>query len=91
MWGSARTLILYSLFAFLSASDLAQAADCKPLQILNTVKLESIDNGKLFLAPVTINGTPEKFLLDTGGGVTQVEHDVSKALSLREESSIWST
>jgi len=65
----------------------AQAADCKPLQIINIVKLERSKTGSGFLVPVEINGVPQKFVLDTGGAMTQISLQTAKALELKEESS----
>jgi len=76
-----------SLIAFAAPGQVAQAADCKPLQIVNTVKMESIEGGNKILVPVTINGTPEKFILDTGGYTSQLGHKTAMALGLREEES----
>ena len=82
-------LILATFFLTAVSSPPARAADCKPLQILNTVKLESTDSGDKIVVPVTINGTPEKFILDTGGYTTQLGHKTASALGLREEESSY--
>jgi len=68
-------------------SNAVQAADCKPLQIVNSVKLESFENGNGFLVPVEINGIPQKLVLDTGGVTTSLSPQAVKALGLKEESS----
>jgi predicted aspartyl protease len=68
-------------------SGAAHAADCKPLQIINTVKLERFTTGDGFLVPVEINGVPQKLVLDTGGAITQISSRAVKALGLKEESS----
>jgi len=65
----------------------AQAADCKPLQIVNSVKLESLGSSDGFLVPVEINGTPQKLLLDTGGATTSISPNAVKALGLPEGNS----
>jgi len=62
----------------------AHAADCKPLQIVNTIKLERVSGGDRLLVPVTINGSAEKFLLDTGGYASQIGHEAALALGLKE-------
>jgi len=74
-----------SFFASAAFGTVAQAADCKPLQIVNTIKMESINDGKKLLVPVTINGTPQKFILDTGGYTSQISHKAAMALGLHEE------
>jgi predicted aspartyl protease len=65
----------------------AQAADCKPLQIINSVKLENVKTGDGFLVPVEINGVPQKLALDTGGATTSLSSLAVKALGLKEERS----
>lgn len=47
--------------------------------------MESIEGGNKILVPVQINGTPEKFILDTGGYTSQLGHKTAVALGLREE------
>ena len=79
----ARGFLLANSAFLASLAAPARAADCKPLQILNTIKLERIDDGNRFLVPVAIDGRPEKFILDTGGYVTQIEGDAAKDLGLR--------
>ncbi len=80
-----RDFLISCGLAFAAFCNIAQAADCKPLQILNTIKLESADDGDKIIVPVTINGTPEKFVLDTGGYTTQLGHKTASALGLKEE------
>ncbi|HXS06637.1 MAG TPA: hypothetical protein VN723_07610 [Rhizomicrobium sp.] len=60
--------------AILAGAHAAQAQDCKPLQLINSIKLESYGSGKGFLVPVEINGVPQKLVLDTGGGTTRFLH-----------------
>jgi hypothetical protein len=62
-------------------------ADCAPLRMINTVKMESVGDGERLLVPVIINGTPEKLILDTGGATTQLSPGVVKELGLRLEQS----
>ena len=63
--------ILLALTAWMLArASLAEAADCNPLRIVDTVQLESVDNGNAFLVPVTVNGSAKKLILDTGGVMT---------------------
>lgn len=82
-----RAYIISAFFFFMLAATgpVVHAADCKPLQIVNTVKLESINNGNKVLVPVTINNTPEKFILDTGGYTSQISRKAVATLGLREE------
>lgn len=71
-------------FAFTTFAPMAQAADCKPLQIVNTVKMERANGGTRYLVPVEINGTPQKLVLDTGGFTTSLSPRLVKALGLQE-------
>lgn len=73
--------------ALAALSSAAHAADCKPLQIINTVKLERFKTGNGFLVPVEINGVPQKLVLDTGGATTQISSRAVKALGLKEGNS----
>ena len=77
-------VVLTILFASAAASA-ARAEDCKPLRLLNSVQLESRNNGTRFLVPVTIDGTPETLILDTGGVTTSLSPRAIKALGLKEE------
>ena len=72
------------LFAFLLASP-AYAADCAApkagqLKLIESIPLNQV-HGRFFL-PVTVNGTAENFLFDTGGYYTQVSRDVAQSLKL---------
>jgi predicted aspartyl protease len=81
------TILLSCSLAVAAFWNVAQAADCKPLQFINSVKLESFNDGNGFLVPVEINGTPKKLVLDTGGATTSLTQETVKALGLKEESS----
>ncbi len=48
----------------------ALAEDCAPPALLNTVKLERLNDQGLVGVPVILNGVEKKFLFDTGGGTT---------------------
>ena len=62
----------------------ADAASCKPLQFINSVKMTTNADRSRFYVPVSINGVPKTLLLDTGGGKTQITEDVAKELKLAE-------
>jgi predicted aspartyl protease len=64
----------------------AQAQDCKPLELVTHLKMER-DDGGLPMLPVSINGTPRRFLLDTGGALTQISLPVVEDLKLRQRES----
>ena len=58
--------ILAALLMF-GLAGMAHAADCSPLQIENTVKMEPLGQSNRILVPITLNGLEKKFLFDTGG------------------------
>ena len=71
--------------AFLSAlvcapAPAAIAADCS-LKLVNTIPVK-VHEGLRPLVPVTINGTPKQFLLDTGGAKTQISAEAADELKL---------
>ena len=73
--------ILGSLsLALLLQSTLAWAADCGPLQQVNSVQL--VEGPNRALVPVSLNGIPKLFLLDTGGDVTQLSSEAADELKL---------
>jgi predicted aspartyl protease len=65
--------------AFLSSA--AQAQSCGTL--VRAMSLDLEDGGNFFAVPVTINGTPRKFLLDTGGAYTALSVDTIKEMGLK--------
>ena len=71
--------------AYLLQGGTARAADCGPLQQINAVELVAGPNRAL--VPVSINGIPKLFLLDTGGDVTQISGDVADELKLAKQDS----
>ena len=79
-----------SLFGSLTLAILLQngaalAADCGPLKQINAVDLVAGPNRAL--VPVSINGIPKLFLLDTGGDVTQINGEVAEELKLTKQDS----
>lgn len=63
----------------------ANAADCGPLQQINSLDLVAGPNRALI--PVSINGIPKLFLLDTGGGVSMINGGVADELRLGQRDS----
>lgn len=63
------------------ASPPAWAADCGPLQQVMSLDLNVLPSG-LSTVPVTINGSPRRFLLDTGGGMSTLTRGAVEALGL---------
>jgi predicted aspartyl protease len=69
--------------ALLSAfSHHAWAADCKPLQLVNAVTLESIENDDRFAVPVQIDGHAEHLIVDSGTPLTMLFLDAAQRLGL---------
>jgi predicted aspartyl protease len=63
----------------------AAAADtCKPLRLINSIKMTTNSDRSRFYVPATINGTPKNLLLDTGGGMTQILQSAAKELKLED-------
>jgi predicted aspartyl protease len=61
----------------------AAAADaCKPLRLINSIKMTTNSDRSRFYVPVAINGTPKNLILDTGGGLTHILQSVAKELKL---------
>lgn len=69
--------------AFLVQGSAALAEDCGPLQQVNAVDLVAVPGRAL--VPVSINGIPKLFLLDTGGDVTQISGDIADELKLTKQ------
>jgi predicted aspartyl protease len=70
------------LFAclLLAAPAGAQAQQCGSL--VRAMSLDLEDHGSHFTVPVTVNGQPKQFLLDTGGAFTQISLPTAKAMNL---------
>src|SRR5690349_16321489 len=66
-------------------NNVALAEDCGPLQQVNAVDLVAVPGRAL--VPVSLNGIPKLFLLDTGGDVTQISGDVADELKLTRQDS----
>lgn len=83
----AKTVAAWAFVAFcgvavLSASRANAADDCPPLKLVNSVDLQTGPARLRYLVPVTINGAPKLFLLDTGGDITQVTAATTSQLNL---------
>jgi predicted aspartyl protease len=73
-----RKLLLACLL--LAAPAGAQAQQCGNLVRVMSLALD--DHGNYFTVPVTVNGQPRHFLLDTGGAFTQIALPTAKAMNL---------
>jgi Aspartyl protease len=64
----------------------AHAEDCGPLKQVASVDVTMSPNG-LPMVPVTLNGTPRKFLFGTGGGRSNITQAAADSLNLHPLSS----
>ena len=69
------------IVAVLSQNTAALAADCGPLTQVNSVDLVAAAPNRA-LVPVSINGIPKLFLLDTGGDISQISGEVAQELGI---------
>ena len=60
----------------------AQADNCPLPKLLNQVQMSRAGHGEVDLIPVTVNGTPENFIFDTGGFFSQIGPAAAAALHL---------
>jgi predicted aspartyl protease len=60
----------------------AIAADCGPLKEIASIDMTSVPSG-LVMVPVLINGTPERFLVNTGGGRSTITQTAITSLGLK--------
>jgi hypothetical protein len=60
----------------------AQAADCGPLQMVNTVQMIRAPGSNRDMIPVQINGKDLSFLFDTGGLTTMIGRSVALDMKL---------
>jgi len=79
------SLIVSLALVALLQNSAAWAEDCGPLKQINAVDLVAGPNRAL--VPVSINGIPKLFLLDTGGDVTQISGEVAEELKLTKRDS----
>jgi len=71
--------------AILLQNGAALAENCGPLVQINAIELVAGPNRAL--VPVSINGIPKLFLLDTGGDVSQINGEVADELKLAQRDS----
>jgi predicted aspartyl protease len=76
-----RVLAIFAALAPMVFCGVARAEDCGPLHLAIQLQLDM--NSGVPILPVSVNGTPRKFLFDTGGVVQQISPAVVKELSLR--------
>ena len=70
-----------ALLALCAAPAWAQPPACQ-LKMVNSVSLTMVDDGRVALAPVTINSTKTNLLVDTGDVFTQLSAEVINNLKL---------
>lgn len=66
------------------AAEPAWAADCAPLKLLSTLKMQPMDGNKddVCTVPVDVNDQTKQFLLDTGGALSQLSSRAAEELKL---------
>jgi predicted aspartyl protease len=74
-------LAVVMALAFPRSGAAAPPTSCK-LALLNSIPITVTPDGSSALVTVTINGTDEKFVLDTGGAATQISAKVAQELKL---------
>ena len=65
----------------------ALAQDCKPLQLIDTIKMTTLENDGRRTIPVTVNGTPATFLIDTGGFISSLTPEGAAKTNLHVQKS----
>jgi predicted aspartyl protease len=78
---SARFLVGFLILAWLATGP-ARAQTCPPLQLLNQIRMASVNDGTRMLVPVTINGADKFMILDTGSPASSVSRALAEELGL---------
>src|SRR5471030_437951 len=60
----------------------AWADDCGPLKQITSVDMVPAAQGARMLVPVTINGMPKQMLLNTAGGISNLQKGAVEAMGL---------
>lgn len=71
-----------------TSSHHAWAADCKPLQLVNSAPLEPMENDDRVTVPVQIDGHAEHLIVDSGSPFTMLSLDAAKRLGLKLRGSL---
>lgn len=74
-------IFLFTLLSVISSSA-AMADDCGPLKQIASLDMTPLGNGGLMLAPVSINGSEQKMLVNTAGGISSLTDKAVDALGL---------
>lgn len=75
-----RVIFLSALLSFSGGAALAD--DCGPLKQVASLDLTPLGNGGQMLAPVTINGSEQKMLVNTAGGISSLTDTAVETLGL---------
>jgi len=78
---AAVALLLALVWLYPDAATAADSASCN-LKMVNTVPIAMAARGARPLVTISINGTAQKFLLDTGGYATQISAEAAEKLKL---------
>lgn len=76
-----RSILLGAALALVMAAP-ARAADCSPLRLENTIRMEPAKRDNRMMVPFTLDGVQKKFLLDTGASLNLVSSAVVQELKL---------
>ena len=76
-----RTIMTIAILSALAPSAAWAQEACGQLQILNTVQMTRLPDGRDII-PVSLNGTPKNFLFDTGGSLTMLNDEVAEEMKL---------
>jgi predicted aspartyl protease len=84
-----RNLFCVSLFLFgiVAAASPVRANECKPLQLLTSVQMSPITGDPRVSIPVSINGTTENLLIDSGAPIATLSDVAAKSLGLESSPS----
>ena len=85
--GAFMRTLLAAVALTIGFSGMAYAADCSPLKINNSVKMEPIARSGLMMVPITLDGVDKKFLFNTTSVVNQVSRATAQQLQLNEHHS----
>jgi hypothetical protein len=83
--------LMACMAGFVAPAGHAWAADCKPLQLVNSVPLEPIEKEDRFTVPVQIDGHAEHLIMDTGSPLTMLTWDAAKRLDLKIRGTLLSS
>jgi hypothetical protein len=76
-------VVLAALALACSAAAPALADDCGPLKLLTSVEMTPGPGGARMFVPVSVNGAPKKFMIDTAGAISTLTAAAASGMNLR--------